>query len=155
MMQQVAAHYAELDLTDSKFSYTRLREQVNVHFPTPGDANTWGILLAQTPKASNQFGGMNLEIASNGNWLLLQTITANNFLQLGSGHVSITPSGETTLTIVVQNGSLFGYINGTFVVGVSDNLKPNPGACGLLVRTTHGIPSSQVMFSNFEYDAWF
>ncbi len=155
MMQQIGTHYGELDLSDNKFSYTRLREQVSVHFPNPGDTNTWAILLAQTPKPANQFGGMNLEIASNGNWLILQTITANQFLQLGSGHVNINASGETTLTIVVQNGSLFAYINGSFVGGTSDNLNPNPGACGLLVRTTHAIPSSQVMFQNFEYDSWY
>lgn len=157
-MQQIAPHpYAEIDLAsihNTSYPQTVFHVQVQVRFQNSGDGSTSAAMLVQTPAPINAVGGYIFVLSPIGRWQLqyVQTQTAVPIVR--SGFVSINAHQAVLLSVTVQNNVLQGFINNQQIVSQGDTLNPLPGDVGLLVEgSPTAVPSSLVLFSNFELDS--
>ena len=147
LMQATSVRGAELDLdrvNGQPYSQTKLDANVQLTFQTASDPNTLAGLLVQTPQQGN--GGYFLGINNTGYWELIDN---SGKIKASSGQAN---SGSSfTLDMKVQNGKLYGSINGQQVFAYDDNLAPSPGAVGLVTYSGDGqtIPN-KVLFSEFK-----
>ncbi len=157
MQQTSASYYAELDLTQAGggyYSQTNFRVQVDATFMNTSDNSTWAALLVQTPVPQGAVGGFIFVLNPAGQWQLQQVITGTSIPVVASGTTSINPGQATNITIIVQNATLYGYVNGNQVLAWSDSSTVSPALTSLMVERLRAAPSSNVLYTNYELDMW-
>jgi len=157
MQQTSASYYAELDLTQAGggyYSQTNFRVQVDATFMNTSDTSTWAALLVQTPASQGAVGGFIFVLNPAGQWQLQQVITGTYIPIVASGSTSINPGQATNMMIVVQNGTLYGYINSNQVLAFNDSSTVSPALTSLMVERLRAAPSSYVLYTNYELDMW-
>lgn len=163
MQQTRPGYYAELDLNQvngRSYNQKTFRVQVQVIFLNPTDVTTGAALIVQTPTRPVSAGGYMFVLNSVGQWKLLYVMEATRTPTLEKGFMSIEPNLPTTLSISVRENIITGSINNSQAVNYNVNYEPLFGAAvGLMVirpriLQPYGMPSSPVIFSNFQLDMW-
>jgi hypothetical protein len=152
LMQRISPdYYADMELAqvnNDTYNQTSFSVQVQVTFQNPTGTSAQAAVLVQTPAQSNAVGGYLFTLDSMGRWNLQNVIAGTNIPTVKNGQASINPGKPTTMTVIVKDGLLVGYINGQSVVSYNDSLNPSPGQVGLLVMGPED--SSPILYSNFE-----
>jgi len=135
---------AEIDLDQVNgqiYSQSKLDVQVKVTFEHTGpDPGTLAGLAVQTPQ--HGVGGYFLAITNTGYWEL-----GDSKGQRKANAGLATPRSIFIIRMKVQQGTLYGWIDGQQVFTYRDTLNPSPGAIALVV---YGRPPlSSVSFSDF------
>jgi hypothetical protein len=151
---------AEIDLEKVHGRYydqTKFRLQVQVSFLTPSYPSTFATLGFQTPVKRGVSGGYTLALKPSGECYLqfVPVGSASANLVEGPNFLKINLHQPITMTVVVQNTMLWGYINDKIIFfhnESTDALSTAPLEVGLGVGQLHTLQSSKVQFSNFKLE---
>ena len=156
-MRQISSHtYAEMDLTQVKggnYNQVHFQMLVQATFQNPADTSTWAAAMVQTPAAAGVPGGYIFTVSPTGDCQLQNVLSKQDIQIVERGSVTnFNPDKSFMISVIVQDGLLYGFVNGQQVLTHPDSLDASPRDVGLIVERQGVAPSSLVRFTNFKLE---